>query len=395
MDIIYISTLSSKRFINHLYEQTGQNPGFAVQKFSRLVLSGLIQNNQSVMALSNPPITRSNSKKVFQNIKEEVEDKIEYKYIPFLNIPFIKHACIFIYTFFYALFWGCRNRKNKCIICDTLSISASLAALLATKINRVKCCGVFTDIYGLMVRNNTSKSYIKKTAKLLNSWYNNKFTHYVLLTEAMNSVVNLNKRPYIVMEALCDEGLKYSNILCEQKSYPKILLYAGGIEEIYGIKMLVEAFKEIEDESIELHIYGNGSYVKQLEEECLIDSRIKYMGVKPNDIIVDAEQKATLLVNPRFTTEEFTKYSFPSKNMEYMASGTALLTTNLPGMPIEYHDYVFLFEEESIQGYAKKIHDVMSLDTMYLMEYGARARQFVLEKKNNIVQSSRIISLVS
>ena len=55
---------------------------------------------------------------------------------------------------------------------------------------------------------------------------------------------------------------------------------------------------------------------------------------------VAEELKATLLVNPRPTTEEFTIYSFPSKNMEYMASGTPLLTTKLPGMPEEYHQYV-------------------------------------------------------
>ena len=36
--------------------------------------------------------------------------------------------------------------------------------------------------------------------------------------------------------------------------------------------------------------------------------------------IVKEEKKSTLLVNPRFTNEEYTKYSFPSKNMEYMAS---------------------------------------------------------------------------
>ena len=46
MNIIYISSLSSNKLINNIYEKTGQNPGFAVQKFSRLLVSGLIQNNR-------------------------------------------------------------------------------------------------------------------------------------------------------------------------------------------------------------------------------------------------------------------------------------------------------------------------------------------------------------
>ena len=34
-----------------------------------------------------------------------------------------------------------------------------------------------------------------------------------------------------------------------------------------------------------------------------------------NDRVVEEQLRATLLVNPRPTTEAFTKYSFPSKNM--------------------------------------------------------------------------------
>ena len=390
MDIIYISTLSSKKFINHLYEQTGQNPGFAVQKFSRLLLSGLIQNNQSVMALSNPPITRSNSKKVFQNIKEEVEDEIEYKYIPFLNIPFIKHVCIFIYTFFYALFWGFRNRKNKCIICDTLSISASLASLLATKINRIKCCGVFTDIYGLMVGYNT-KSSIKQLASRLNNRYSSMFTHYILLTEQMNLVVNPNKRPYMVMEALCDINESSTPIADVIKHDPPIILYAGGIEEKYGLGVLVEAFIQLKKLNAELHIYGSGSFVPELKKRCQLDPRLKYFGVKPNADIIEAERQASILVNPRFTSEDFTKYSFPSKNMEYMVSGTPVLTTLLPGMPKEYYDFIYLISEETVEGFKSAISAVMEVHPDTLKEKGSKARAFVLEKKNNIKQAERIV----
>ena len=46
------------------------------------------------------------------------------------------------------------------------------------------------------------------------------------------------------------------------------------------------------------------------------------------------------------------KYSFPSKNMEYMVSGTPVLTTRLPGMPMEYYPYVYFIEEESADGIA-------------------------------------------
>ena len=107
------------------------------------------------------------------------------------------------------------------------------------------------------------------------------------------------------------------------------------------------------------------------------------------------ELKATLLVNPRFTTEKLTRYSFPSKNMEYMASGTPLLTTNLPGMPNEYHNYVFLFREETVDGYADAIRRVLTYSDWELQDFGRKASQFVLQNKNNVQQGLRVLNFIN
>ena len=127
---------------------------------------------------------------------------------------------------------------------------------------------------------------------------------------------------------------------------------------------------------------------------CAEHPNLEYRGVAPNEEIVAEELKATLLVNPRPTTEEFTIYSFPSKNMEYMASGTPLLTTKLPGMPVEYHQYVYLFEEESIQGYADALKKVLSEPNDNLHAKGVQAKNFVLQNKNYVTQAQRVLGLL-
>ena len=393
MNIIYLSALSSKRVIENLYKKTNENPGFAVQKFNRLLVQGLIKNKQSVVVLSNPPITRFNTKTFIQCWDDEYEDTIRYKYIPFFNITFIKHICVFVYVFFYVLFWGLNNRCEKRVICDSLSISASLAALIATKINGVKCCGVFTDIYGLIV-GNKSKSIINKLATNLHNKYSKMFTHYVLLTDEMNSVVNPNQRPYIVMEAICDNSECKSNYYEVAKSPQRIFLYAGGIEEKYGLKMLVDSFILAKDLTAELHIYGAGSYVPELLEQCKLDKRVKFYGVVSNAEVIEAEREASILVNPRFTSEEYTKYSFPSKNMEYMVSGTPVLTTRLPGMPKEYYDYVYFFENETVDAYVSSLRRMMDIDTEEHISKGNAAKSFVLREKNNVKQTARILDLL-
>ena len=124
-----------------------------------------------------------------------------------------------------------------------------------------------------------------------------------------------------------------------------------------------------------------------------MNKRIIYKGVASNEDVVEAELKASLLVNPRPSREEFTRYSFPSKNVEYMVSGTPLLTTPLSGMPVEY--YVYLFAEETIEGYKATLETVLNLSSVELSDKGKKARNFILTKKNNVVQAGRIIDFMN
>ncbi len=389
--ILYISVLASEARVNQEHKRTGNNPGFAVQKFSRLLVKGLIANGADVCTLSNPPYVNGKRKYV-SSVKEE-ENGVKYQYIPYFNFPLLKHFCLFLYAFCYVLFWGCCRRNDKAIVCDVLHVSICMGALLASKINRVTSVAVVTDCYGMMVSMG-EHSFGEGMGRRLHSLYRNSFNKYVLLTELMNEVENTRNRPHIVMEALCDSSMG-NNVEHVEKESPRTVVYAGGIHERYGLKMLAEGFLKADIEDAKLVYYGNGPYVEEFKKLSEQHSNLEYRGVVPNEVIVTEELKASLLVNPRFTAEEFTKYSFPSKNMEYMVSGTPLLTTKLPGMPKEYYNYVFLFEEETVDGYAYAIRYALSHSEEELREFGQKAKRFVLTNKNNIKQGERILNLIA
>jgi glycosyltransferase involved in cell wall biosynthesis len=80
--------------------------------------------------------------------------------------------------------------------------------------------------------------------------------------------------------------------------------------------------------------------------------------------------------------------------MEYMASGTPVLTTVLPGMPKEYHPYVYLLEDETSDGIAAKLQEVLRASDLELFEKGIQARHFVLEEKNNVIQAQKILEML-
>ena len=210
----------------------------------------------------------------------------------------------------------------------------------------------------------------------------------------MNAEVNPYNKPFLVMEGLVDSKIVNNGESTSLRKTKRILLYAGGIYEKYGVKNLIEAFMLLKARDVELHIYGSGDLENVMPEYCSSDSRIIYYGVVRNTTVVDRLVEATILINPRPTTEEFTKFSFPSKNMEYMVSGTPLLTTKLPGMPSEYFDYVYLIGDETVLGISGTLEYFLSKPANELIHFGKKAQKFVLKNKSNEIQAKKIIDFL-
>lgn len=391
MNILYVSTTCSKKTISNIFNNSTIKIAQSMQKFSHLLLEGFAKEDVKTTALSSIPIDSSIIEEL--DIKRsEIENDIQYIYTRTSSNKYFNAVSTFLSSFNQTMKWAIRNkRKDSVVICDVLKVSICMGALLASKILHIKCIGLVTDIPGLMVGG--KKSFFSKSASYVNKKYINNFDFYVLLTEQMNELVNLRNRPYLIMEGLVDSAME--EFKSEKKDNPKNIIYAGGIYERYGVKDLIDAFMKIDDDSIQLSIYGNGDLKDYINKCSIMDKRIKYYGVVPNNEVVEAQLRATLLVNPRPTHEDFAKYSFPSKNMEYMVSGTPVLTTRLPGMPKEYYDYVYFIEEENVDGIKKTLRQITSIDKRELYDFGAKAKKFVLENKNNIVQSKRILEFVS
>lgn len=395
MKIIYLSALSSLRMIEQLHKQSGRDPGFAVQKFNRLLAHGLSENGDDVTVLSAPPVGRHNSKRLWWGSQEETEDGLVYHYMPFANLPVVRQLFLTLGAYFKVRKLT-RKKQVDAVVCDVLNAGLCAAAIKACKHTQTQAVGVMTDMPGLMVRfgKDQKMPFITRMATKLMKWSFDNYDKFVFLTEAMN-VVNSHNRPYIVMEGMSDTSMAERQKFLNQND-ERIIMYAGGLHERYGLKRLVEAFMMQEDDNLRLDIYGSGPFVEDLQGKyCKEDARIRYKGVAPNKKVVEAELNAILLVNPRPTDEDFTKYSFPSKNIEYMASGTPLLTTKLPGMPEEYYPYVYLIEDESVDGYAKALKDALSHSDEELYHYGETAKSFVLNKKNYLEQAKRVTKLIA
>ena len=80
--------------------------------------------------------------------------------------------------------------------------------------------------------------------------------------------------------------------------------------------------------------------------------------------------------------------------MEYMGSGTPLLTTRLAGIPEEYFDYIYITEEETEAGLSRKLKEILNKPLEELHEKGLRAKEFAMNNKNNVIQAKKITDML-
>lgn len=399
MNIIYLSSGCSDEKYAELLEKGYTRKLPQAQKYHRLLLEGLATNlNGELTSISAFPVNRTWTKKFCFSREDETINGVHYVYGSFLNAIFLRQ-----WTRRFATMREIKRiykkNRNCVLICDVLNHSLASAARACGKRYNIPVIGIVTDVPGhTSGARRKTLSFVNRIIASLGSHFAEKdlkkYDAYLLLTEEMNSVVNTRRKPYIVLEGHCDGTMEHSQNLLENKSYPKIAIYAGGIHKEFGIERMVNAFVNGNFNDWELHIYGDGNYQNNLKVLAGQQKNVKYFGVQPNSHVVKEQLKASLLLNPRLTDAEYVKYSFPSKTMECMASGTPLLTTKLPGMPKEYYPYVYFFEDESEEGMLDAFKSVLAKSSDELHKDGARAKEFVIKNKTNFIQSKKLIDFV-
>lgn len=391
--ILYASAMASKRLFNHLLATAAkEKPSQPAQKFNQLVAEGMSQNGVKVTCLTGLPVTlRSHSTTSYVREEDEDEAGIFYHYVHFRNKPLMKYLQFLFGSFIYTLSWGRRNRNAECaIICDVLCMPLLIGCFLASKLLRIPMVGVITDLPGMISGN---RSLSGRVIAGISNFIVSRLSGQVPLTEQMCDVINKRHRPYIVVEGLCDKGMA-KKMRAEAIDGKRHITYTGAIHKKYGLDTLAKGFMMTKETDTVLDIYGSGDMAETLKEYHKKDARVVYHGTVTIEDAVSAQLHSYLLVNPRPTVEDFTKYSFPSKTMEYMASGVPLLTTRLPGIPKDYNPYVYFIEREDAQGIADAIEKTLAKSKEENAKFGETARQFVLQKKNNVVQAKRILDFM-
>lgn len=358
-----------------MFKKYGSALSHASQKFNRLIINGFIENGCEVEALSQRvyPIGISDDYPVYRGT-----DVIHFTILPSKKNKKLNRISTIFNAFCEIKKWKKQN-PDGIAVCDTVIGELSLGLILARFFTGIKTVSIVTDIPTMMYGSNRRglRALPGKIKKKAISFYDG----YIFLTEQMNVLLNSNRRPYTIVEGVADPDVVKEPNTLEAKHPEKICMMAGLLSRVFGVDMLIEAFKQVKNDDARLHFYGNGDYVEEIKKASETDPRIRYCGELTNAQIVAEEKKATLLINPRIPNGDWTKYSFPSKNMEYMASGTPLIACDLPCIPDEYKPYFFEITPVSVEGLATLLQKLFDTDRGEIHNFGMKAQQWIIDNK--------------
>ncbi len=289
------------------------------------------------------------------------------------------------------------NGKKKVILSYTANTLFLSLVKLAKKFNKNIIAGcIIADIPQYVTANKVKgikKLYHMYQVKKCSSLY--KYVdNFVLLTEQMAQKLDI-KVPYIVIEGIATtDEISVDNVNIDMLKNDRYILYSGTLNYKFGIRVLLDAFEKIADNNLKLVICGFGEAEKLIREKQKRDNRIVFLGRVDRAEVLALQKSATVLVNPRQNNEEFTKYSFPSKNLEYMSSGVPLVAYKLDGIPDEYDDFIIYPSDNSSDELAKEIIKICNMSDDERIASGLKAKTFVIQNKNKVKQAQKIIELI-
>ncbi len=364
----------------------------AVAQFQARLLNGFSENGESVTIVNVLPVgtwPRQYKKLILPSEEWSFHNAPCYE-VGGINLPFLKQ-------------W-IRKRKTKKLL-SRLTAQEKEVVIYSTYLPFLQAVwDLPADVKVTLIVTDLPEYYDFRKISRLKKWLRKRNTkkiykrmsridNFVLLTEEMKYPLQVAERPYVVVEGI-GESLEDKLVQDKRAVEKEIVFYSGGVHYLFGIAHLVEAVRSMTRSDVELWICGDGDAAEWVKEVSAQDARIRYFGFVPFERVAQLRKSATVLINPRPNEGEYTKYSFPSKTMEYMASGLPVVMHKLSSVPEEYDEYLTYIQENSAEGIKQALEKVFAMSMEERALFGRRARSFILENKNETTQTKKILRMI-
>jgi glycosyltransferase involved in cell wall biosynthesis len=322
--------------------------------------------------------------------REDLGDGLPATHLPFLNLPLLRPISVGMMVV--AGVWRAARRveRGHLIVCTyNLSEPPGLFSLMAARLVGAKAVALIYDVHvpGALV----PASWSRRLDFLLQRWLMPRFDGLVVVTSSIARDF-APRVPHIrvdggVSESMLEVGRRRKR---RSEEGPFTMVSAGGLHPGNGIEEMLGAMRLLPGPAYRLRIAGAGPLEQQVRAAQARDPRIEYCGLLSFEQVLDLYASADVLLNVRVTKRLDTRYYFPSKTMEYLASSVPVITTCPGNVREDFTGLAYFLEDESPAGLARLIAEVAALPQQQREATGRAAWEFVATHRTWPVQARRI-----
>ena len=374
MNVVFLTSSTSERVFQEICQESPVLPNPSNQNFYHKVIKA-VSFYENVEVVSHRPFTKG---MVLPPVEDGDDDRVPYHYTQIKNNIFYKvfdeereivHKTMKILDSYL--------HKDCIIVVDVLRRNLLNAALKIKRKQRIPVIGVITDnpLNLSNAKTRLAESTIKKTAKL---------DGILALTDGLLNVFAVSDKPHYIFEGIVEDIPPF-----KKEPLGDYFAFAGSLYERYGVKTLIDAFKDNEYKK-NLVVLGNGPLKNYIADLSQHNHRILYLSQLSKSKTYAIEQHAIANINPRPLNPMIDAQSIPSKMLEYLASGVPTISTKHPRLYDLFKNDVYWIEDCSIEGIRKAISDFMNVSSSEKNKKALSAKTKVYSMYGSLVQGEGI-----
>jgi glycosyltransferase involved in cell wall biosynthesis len=330
----------------------------------------------------------------FSGKEGALSEGLRISLVPFLNVTPFKQLTIGVATALLLIQWAWHHRgRTRVILTYNLTVPPGAFTWLAAKLVGAKTAVALYDIEvpGQTVPN----SFWYRLDFWLQRWLIPRFDAHVTVTDCVMRDFAPDKNYLRLEGGISQETLDQFPEQRDEVPDNFTIVAAGLLNETNGIPEILAAFSLLQGDFYRLIIAGDGPLRKLVEDAANNDQRIQYMGYLQFADVLELYKKASVLVCMRMTKKLNTKYFFPSKLMEYLASGVPVVSTCTNHLEEEFGEFLYLLRNETPEGLAELIRQISCIDPGERRKLGQKARAFMAANKTWDAQGQSLAAYLS
>lgn len=365
------------------------------ERFQVGLAQGLAANGVAVSVLGIPPhpMWKGSGRIWVPRGRRALGPDLAARTISYVNVIGIKQVWIAVAVFLGTLVRCLHGRARPAHVIVYNSISYIAApAIIAARIARRSTIGIIADVPLSSQRRGSSvllRGEARRQVRLIKE-----FDSLVVLSECVAKDFGRPGQPWIVIEGGVNVDLKERTLPSSLAAHVRTVVFAGSLNEVSGIQLAIDAMRQLNDPALRLLIYGEGP-LRQAVEAAASSPQIQYLGQRPHEEVLVAEREADLLISPRLPDNYVTRYTFPSKILEYLTTGTPILANRLEGVSEDYNPYVNYASDCNAAEWGQAIVRIAVDESGSFRKRAEAGRTFVQKSKSWNAQGGRLAEFIA